>query len=462
MNAKICKMCRKVFMPKTIKQEFCNKDCKYNYYNVYYSCDNCGEKFLTKRTMIERLKSGRRKHLYCPNCTNNGAGSTDVINRCIACGKEFRVSKSFSNQRYCSKECSSIGQIKFDDIECPICKKMFRPKSINTIFCSNKCKFESIRNGVVCTCHYCGKEFYRKMSEYSKNKQHYCSVTCHYLDISWSEHDKNILRKNYRNISTKDIVPLLDKKYTPKAIKSEARRLGLCDDAHYWTKEEEKILKENYSYISMNKVLTLLPNRTRSSILGKSRQCNLLGYHYLTNCYSDNENEFLKTNYLEMDNLQLSKHLNRTERGIAQHLWVLGLYRPKEKHNYDTLANYVRAKTIVWKNKIKDENNWTCCLTGKHSNIVLHHCRSFNLLLLEAIDDLDFEIKNDLDDYTQQELDSFVEHFLYLQEYYGEYCCITESIHKLFHGIYGYGNNTMDQWIEFVAKYQDGEYKNIA
>jgi hypothetical protein len=409
--------------------------------------------------MIQRLKCGRRKHLYCPDCTNDGNGTTNVINTCIVCGKEFLITKAFSKQKYCSKECDSIRQRKYEDIECPICKKIFHPKSETTIFCSNECKFEYYKDRVKCTCAYCGKELERKKSEYDKNKLHYCDQICHYLDIAWSEHDNRILRKNYGKISNKDILPLLDKEYTEKALRSEAGRLGLYNDKCHWTKSETQILLDHYSTTPMKKMMELLPNRTRASIFGKAKKYNILSYHYINTRYSNEEDIFLISNYLKMDNKQLAICLNRTESGISQHLWVLGLIRPKEKQNYETLSKYVRAKLTVWKNKVKEAYNWTCCLTGKRSNIILHHCRGFNLLLSETIDDLNFTIKDNLDDYTQQELDEFVEYFLYLQEYYGEYCCITEQIHKLFHGIYGYGNNTIEQWNEFVEDYKNNKYE---
>lgn len=101
-----------------------------------------------------------------------------------------------------------------------------------------------------------------------------------------------------------------------------------------------------------------------------------------------------------------------------------------------------------------------CCLTGCQSDIILHHCRGFNLLIVEAIDDLDFQLQDNFDDYTQYDLDNFIDYFLYLQDYYGEYCCVTKNVHKLFHSIYGYGDNTMEQWNEFVIDFKNNKYSN--
>ena len=63
------------------------------------------------------------------------------------------------------------------------------------------------------------------------------------------------------------------------------------------------------------------------------------------------------------------------------------------------------------------------------------------------------EYKNKIDEYTDNELNKIFDSFFYLQEFYGQYVCINEDIHKQFHKIYGYGNNTVDQWEEFIKNY---------
>ena len=49
-----------------------------------------------------------------------------------------------------------------------------------------------------------------------------------------------------------------------------------------------------------------------------------------------------------------------------------------------------------------------------------------------------------------------------IQDNYDACVCITEEIHKLFHKEYGYGNNTEEQWEEFVTNYHNGKYDNVA
>ena len=210
---------------------------------------------------------------------------------------------------------------------------------------------------------------------------------------------------------------------------------------------------ENYPNRPMNEVILLLPNKTKSSILGQARTQNLKSFYYLSRKYTQDEEKYLKENYLIKTNGELAKDLNRNENGIAQHLLVLKLYRPHDRNGYNDLSEYIRGRLIPWIKQIKRDSNFTCALTGKRSNIVVHHIRGFNLILNEAIDKINFPIYDSVSQYSNEQLDQIFDTFYNLQEFYKNYICLTESVHKHFHSIYGYGNNTLEQWNEFVNTY---------
>ena len=145
--------------------------------------------------------------------------------------------------------------------------------------------------------------------------------------------------------------------------------------------------------------------------------------------------------------------MNRSPQGIAEHLLVLNLHRPTEIDNYKTLKKYVICRLTPWRDKVRELNNYTCFLTGVKTNIIVHHIRGFNLLFYETIENLNFPTYDDISEYSQNQLDEFLNEFLEVQESYNSYICINEDIHRKFHKEYGYGDNTEEQWNEFVNKY---------
>lgn len=408
--------------------------------------------------MIENNTTDIKNNIYDLNLT-----SGTELKKCKYCNKEYISFKS-RKSKYCSADCYNKARrlkIKYDSKICPICGEKFRTYNHDQIYCSSKCCGISQQKRTKCNCANCGKEIERKDSEIINNTLNFCSLDCRYEYFKWSDSDSQLLIDNYGKIKTKELQSMLSKAYSTKAINSQAIRLGLTFDRS-WTKKEEKIINDNYEKIPIGDLLKLLPNRTINAVRDKAHALGLNSYNYLSKKYSDSDIEYLKNNYSSKTNEELGEYLNHSARAIQQRLGILGLYRPTdlEKLYYKELASFVRANIQTWRNSVREKNNFTCELTGTRTNIIIHHCRSFNLILNEAIELTDFIIKENFNDYDIDKLDELVQVFLDLQEYYKEYVCINEDIHRLFHKEYGYGNNTMEQWNEFVEKYRNRDYES--
>lgn len=374
---------------------------------------------------------------------------------CVNCSNEFE--SYFEDAKFCGKDCyKEYRQLNRQTkiVVCPICNKDFLQERIGQVFCSNECKHKSTENRVECVCEHCGIVFKRIKSEVDKNQRHYCSNECRMNAMFWSDEDTNILINNYKKLSYKEMSDnnIFSVHKTVDEISRRAIYIGITLSRD-WSNEEIDILKSNYSVVSMKELLDMLPNRTRPSVLGKARSYGLKSKFYLTHMYSEQENEYLRNNYLFKSNEELAKELNRSVQGISEHLWTLDLHRPTEIDNYKTLKKYIRTRLVPWRDEVRELNNYTCALTGVRSNIVVHHIRGFNLIFRETIENLNFPIHDDISKYNQNQLDEFLREFMEVQENYKSYICINEDVHKLFHREYGYGGNTEEQWNEFVNKY---------
>lgn len=417
----ICKCCGKEFIPRNKNSKYCSKECAY-------------------KSMIK------------PRTTKI----------CLQCGKEYDVVPS-DPRNFCNRKCFEKYRSRCEKISikvCPICNRTFETYHHDSIYCSKECTSLSQRKRRIVKCEQCGKEFERWESEYIKNKRHFCSRECRDKALKWCLEDIEILRNNYKKISLKEIQPLLSKKHSVEAIKSKCTTLGL-GESRLWSDDEINVIKDCYEIKPLNEIMEMLPKRTVPSILSQARKLGLLGYFYRNKVYSQDDIKFLQENYINMTNDELSKILKRDVKSISQKLWSLNLYRPKEikKSGYADLVSFMRSRLSVWSQEVKALNNYTCCLTGSKTNIVVHHCYGFNLLFDEIIELLNFPLYENFQDYTDDQLNTFVDEFMDLQEYYHSYVCITEDIHKEFHKIYGYGDNTEDQWNKFVENYK---LQNIA
>lgn len=132
--------------------------------------------------------------------------------------------------------------------------------------------------------------------------------------------------------------------------------------------------------------------------------------------YSNNRDEILKKKYIREQNI-ISDLCEQYHGDLEQILEKIpSRWQVRE------------AKMRVWFNEsyydgimAKVESTLVCEVTGKKDNLVIHHLYSFN---------------------THPELGGDPNNMVR----------ITSDVHDDFHKIYGYGNNTPGQWVEFLQK----------
>lgn len=269
--------------------------------------------------------------------------------------------------------------------------------------------------------------------------------------ISWDNKDIEILKQAYeQNLKVTDIEKLLNNKFSYGAIVTKANVLGIIK-VKKWTDEEIDIMLNNYSRIPIDDVCELLPNRKKDNIIAKAQKLSLKSYEYWKKHWSEEELEFLKTNYQNMTDAELANNLNRTIDSIRGKRDYLKLSRPVEKGVYDYLSEYVRKRNKQWKKDSIKNCGYKCVITNGRFQAI-HHLYGMNLILKETLDELSIAEKQNFSDYTDSELDMIVNKFYEVQSRYPLGLCLCKEIHKDFHDKYGYGNNTPEQFKKYLKE----------
>ena len=130
------------------------------------------------------------------------------------------------------------------------------------------------------------------------------------------------------------------------------------------------------------------------------------------------------------------------------------------------ISMYLRDMQIVkqWRKDTYIRENSKCQLTGNHvhgGNSDVHHLKGFNTIVKEAHNLHNIQIKEIVADYTEEELRLLEEYIVKWHKDTANAVVLCDEVHNLFHKLYGKGNNTPEQYIEFKERYLAGEFKEI-
>lgn len=261
----------------------------------------------------------------------------------------------------------------------------------------------------------------------------------------WTEEEiSKAISYSEAGLSVKEIKAVTNSPRSERSIRRKLASLGYTDYKK-WDSNEIQILKENYSCVSLDEMTKLLPNRSREAIVDAALKRNIKPFH----SWSREENDFLKENFLSYTDDELGRILNRTPTAIKSRRLVMRLVRCDQSDaNYKALSQYLRANTKWWLNKTKENCGHHCVFTGS-DKFDVHHLDSVNVLVNRTLSILGYDVK-DYSKYTEKELTNILNVFSKQLEISGPGVCIHPEIHKKFHRIYGYHNNTKDQFVEFV------------
>lgn len=394
----------------------CNKEWNNRKVQLYLDENYKGFKFLGDyKTNIDSYKiECQNGHIFNTTWTNFLGNK----NKCQECVKEERLLTFKSKVLEEGYNLLSINtEIDKAVIQCN-CKHEPIEVSIS--------KFLSGKN----RCGQCGIEkraSQRRLSfEFVKN----------YIEVE-SQSSYKLLSNDYRNNETELIVEC-DKGhiYSTNFVKfyNMGCRCPDCSDVKKYTYEDVKLYIESIDY-------TLLSNE-------------YVNYNQPLSIICDRGHE---TSTMTFGNIK-SGHRCR----ICRDENNCGENNSSWKGGLTPLNKYLREQLYEWKDKSLESTNYTCDITGVKGRLQIHHKYPFHQIVTDIMSILNIEIKNNIGNYAQNELDIISKKF---KEYHKDNLGVPllTTVHNFFHRIFGYENNEK-QYIYFKQNYHELllEYSNIA
>lgn len=284
------------------------------------------------------------------------------------------------------------------------------------------------------------------------SKAHKLGVMRIEMSATWfTEREDRMIREHYRDTPIDEFIRLYCPNRTKSSIVTRAYKLKVSKRGN-WTEEEDRIIRQNYYSLPMSELSKLIPNRAKSAIHCRIRQLGLSGAPMYK--YSEEDIEFVRENYLSMSDAELGKCLHRNANSIKSMRKKHKFYRRLRTENthYAYFDSYAHQHNSEWKLESARRCGYKSFFTGKGFNHI-HHLYSKNLIIKETKEILNIKETDDINEFSKEEKSLFLETFYKVQAQYPFGICMEEEYHKEFHKKYGYGDNTPEQFIEFVETF---------
>lgn len=482
-DVKVCSKCKRE-LPRTL--EYFRQD-KYRPDRLTSQCKECIDNKEIFNVEKEIILEGYKKCVDCgevleineSNFNKSNKSSDGFYNVCIKC--QIIRRRNGADEGY--KKCKSCNNTY------PLTRDYFQP---------NKKCLDGYRN----MCWKCiGRDFFPDIAH-----------------ESWLEEDINIIKDNYIDKSIKDIITLLSVERTEKSILHIAQKLNLrkinsfvenydiykykfinnilhkyckgcnrylpcnldyfpkdktCTDSlrnvcreckeenfkvdsnvHVWTDEETAVLIKYYPHMTNNELYnTYLQNINIDKIIKKANRLGLYKTEEtLKRCSQEvglfHSNRLLEINkWVGDDNPQYNSQR-------------FGELNPNYKGGISSLYQELRRNINQWKFDSMENCNYKCILTGKRFDVV-HHLYSFDNIIQDTLKETGLVLYNNISDYSEKELKMLINKCLEIHYRHPLGVCLSENIHSRFHMDFGYGNNTVEQFEEFINNYYNGKYKDL-
>lgn len=234
---------------------------------------------------------------------------------------------------------------------CVVCGKEFETQNKNAKYCSHKCTGIGQRKNKMTTCAYCGKEFYKAISQtqpYNKSfccKEHYY-LSCRQEDEIFYENDYAYILLTKNGVTKKVLFDVSDvdkiKQYKWHLhYREKDKRYDACTNKPGTHKNKKR-------YISMHRFLLNYDGNLQIDHINRNTLDNRSLNLRIVTPYENNQN---KESKFEVKGITFDKSRNKWKASIQYNGIVYDLGR------FDELRDAIMRRKIAERTIVKNANN---------------------------------------------------------------------------------------------------------
>lgn len=297
--------------------------------------------------------------------------------------------------------------------------------------------------GLVAQCKECVKSVYNSKNDFNFDKW-YNNKNKRFRN-NWSYDDLKWLYNNYLNLS-KDEILLRFEDVSYKTLTNIIYQWDIrkeCKNSN-WSQGDIDMLYMYYPNADKEELIEMF-DRSWDAIKNKASKIGV----------SRSEEKYSQIMSENQEGVVIS-----IETRIKQSRARKGNKSPNWKGGISTLVPFFRGQLFEWKIKSLEKYGFKCAFTNENNgDLEIHHLyKNFSDILEKTFDMVGLEIKDTIEDYSENEIKKLVKVFNELHFKYGLGVPLSKDIHKLFHIIYGLNNNTKEQFEEFKKRYFNGDF----
>lgn len=367
----------------------------------------------------------------CSNCKRELPANTDYY------FKKFDTKDGFTNK---CKECSGksftnkLTEIPKNNHK--FCKNCDRelPSTIQYFPPDKLCK-DGLRN----VCRECGKDGRFLEAEIHRRV--------------WTDEENEKFIKLYPHYTNEELLEIHYPNETIKTLVDRAYRLGVVKNEE--TTKRRYVLHSEKMFGIDSPLFDLEKSDETKRKISESRKGKYVGSN--SPLYGKKKSETFKL-ILSLNKKKLGnwkgennpRHINPLTKDLNGR-WKGGI---------SELSVHLRRFIKPWKDESMRACGYKCVITnGEFDNV--HHLYNFSYIFEETMRLTDLPIYEQINEYTEHEIELIENTCLQIHFNLGLGVCLRKDIHKLFHDLYGYSNNTPTQFEEFKLRYRLGEFVDL-